>query len=254
MSRGVEILPVRGMPEIAAGDRLAELVLKSLTDGGETLEGGDVVVVAQKAVSKAENRVRSLRDVEPSQRARELGAALGKDARLVELILGEARRVIRAERDVLIVETVGGWICANAGIDASNVPGTGMVTMLPVDPDESARRVRAEIAAAAGVRPAVVVADSFGRPWRLGQADVAIGCAGIAPLDDWRDRPDRDGRPLAATVVAVVDEVAAAADLGRDKDAGVPVCIVRGLERYVTAEDGPGARAQQRAAEDDLFR
>ena len=134
------------------------------------------------------------------------------------------------------------------------MPGADRVTLLPEDPDASARRIRAEIGAAAGVRPAVVVSDSFGRPWRLGQADVAIGCAGLAPLDDWRGRTDHEGRELAATVVAVADEVAAAADLARGKDAGVPACLVRGLGRFVSAEDGPGARAIQRPEAEDLFR
>jgi coenzyme F420-0:L-glutamate ligase/coenzyme F420-1:gamma-L-glutamate ligase len=254
MSRGIEIVRVRGMPEIAAGDRLGEYIVRALESDAQVLGADDVVAVAQKAVSKAEDRVRSLSDAEPGERARELAGATGKDARLVELILRESRSVIRAERNVLIVETLGGWICANAGIDASNVPGDGRVTLLPADPDASARRIRSDIAAAAGVSPAVVVADSFGRPWRLGQVDVAIGCAGIAPLDDWRERHDREGRRLAATVVAVADEIAAAADLARDKDAGVPACVVRGLAHYVSRGDGPGARAQQRPPEDDLFR
>jgi len=162
--------------------------------------------------------------------------------------------VVRTERDLLIVETLSGWICANAGIDASNVPGTDRVTLLPEDPDASARRIREEIGTAAGVRPAVVVSDSFGRPWRLGQADVAIGCAGLAPLDDWRGRTDHEGRELAATVVAIADEVAAAADLARGKDTGVPARLVRGLGRFVSAQDGPGARAIQRPEAEDLFR
>jgi len=242
------------MPEVAAGDRLGELIVRALERDALRLGTGDLVAVAQKVVSKAEDRVRSLSDVKPGERARELAGATGKDARLVELILTESRSVIRAERDVLIVETLDGWICANAGIDASNVPGEDRVTLLPADPDASARRIRSEIAAVAEVRPAVVIADSFGRPWRLGQTDVAIGCAGIAPLDDWRDRPDREGRRLVATVPAVADEVASAADLARDKDTGVPACVVRGLAHYVTPDDGPGARAQQRPAGDDLFR
>jgi len=254
MSARVEIVPVRGVPEVAHGDRIGELLTSALETAGEELVGSDVVSVSQKAVSKAEGRVRDLREVEPGGLARELAARLDRDPRLVELILRESRRVIRAERNVLIVETLGGWICANAGLDASNVPGTEMVTMLPADPDGSARRIRAEIAAAARVRPAVVVCDSFGRPWRLGQADVAIGCAGMLPLDDWRDRFDRERRPLAATVIAVADEVAAAADLARDKDAGIPACIVRGLGRHVSVADGPGARAIQRPAAEDLFR
>ena len=159
----------------------------------------------------------------------------------------------RRER-VLIVETNGGLVCANAGIDSSNVGAEGEVMLLPEDPDASARRLRAGIAAVTGLRVAVVVTDSFGRPWRVGQTEVAIGCAGIDPLDDWRGRRDRDGRELAATEVALADEIAAASDLPRDKDSGIPVVIVRGLGDRVSDGDGPGAAALRRAEADDLFR
>ena len=163
--------------------------------------------------------------------------------------------MVRAERGLLITETNQGWICANAGIDSSNVPGDDAVTLLPVDADASARRLRDELAAVAGARPAVVISDSFGRPWRIGQTEVAIGCAGIAPIDDWRGREDQTGRELAATAIAVADELAAAADLARDKTSGVPTVLVRGLEpRYLTGGDGPGAAALRRATADDLFR
>jgi coenzyme F420-0:L-glutamate ligase/coenzyme F420-1:gamma-L-glutamate ligase len=254
MTPGVEIVPVHRLPEITTGERLGELIAAGLASAGEELSAADVVAVAQKAVSKAEGRVRHLGDVVAGDRARALARGLGKDPRLVEMILSESRAVIRAERDLLIVETHSGWICANAGIDASNVPATDRVTLLPEDSDASARRIRAEIGAAAGVRPAVLIADSFGRPWRIGQVDAAIGCAGLAPLDDWRGRTDRHGRELAATVVAIADEVAAAADLARGKDTGVPACLVRGLGRFVSPEDGPGARAIQRPPDQDLFR
>ena len=254
MTEALRVTPVRGLAEISPGDRLGELIARAVEEERRELGEEDVVVVAQKAVSKAEGRVRDLRDVEAGEEARALANRMHKDPRLVELVLRESREVIRAERDVLIVETTGGWICANAGIDASNVPGQETVTLLPEDPDASARRIRKEVAATAGVRPAVVVSDSFGRPWRLGQADVAIGCAGLAPLDDWRGRSDREGRELAATVVAVADEAAAAADLARAKDSGVPVCLLRGLAGFVTADDGPGARAVQRPRREDLFR
>ena len=155
---------------------------------------------------------------------------------------------------MLIVETRSGLVCANAGIDASNVPGTERVALLPEDPDASARRLRAEILAASGAAPAVVIADSFGRPWRLGQTDVAIGCAGLVPLDDWRGRRDREGRELAATAMAIADEAAAAADLARDKASGAPAAVISGLGRHVTPDDGPGAAALRRAEADDLFR
>ena len=254
MRHGLEVVPIPGLPEIGSGDSLGELIAGALTGAGLEPRDDDVVAVAQKAVSKAEGRVRSLDEVAPGPKARRLAERLGKDPRLVELILSESRSIIRAERDLLIVETLSGWICANAGIDSSNVPGSDRVTLLPEDPDGSARRIRAELGAAAGARPAVVVTDSFGRPWRLGQVEVAIGSAGFAPLDDWRGRTDREGAKLAATVVAVADEVAAAADLARGKDTGVPACLVRGLGRFVSAEDGPGARAIQRPEAEDLFR
>jgi coenzyme F420-0:L-glutamate ligase / coenzyme F420-1:gamma-L-glutamate ligase len=254
MNGQLEVVPVSGLPEIAMGDPLGELIARGLARASVEPAAGDIVAVAQKAVSKAEGRVRELHEVEPGPEARLLARRLGKDPRLVELILGESRATVRAERDLLIVETVSGWICANAGIDASNVPGADRVTLLPEDSDASARRIRAEIQAAAGSRPAVVISDSFGRPWRLGQTDVAIGCAGLAPLDDWRGRTDHEGRRLAATVVAVADQVAAAANLVGGKDTGVPACLVRGLDRYVSTEDGPGARAIQRPEADDLFR
>jgi len=245
----VVVTPVTGLPEIGEGDPLGEMLAAAAA-----LEEGDALVVSQKIVSKAEGRVRRLAEVEPGVRARELAARLGKDPALVQLVVDESRSVIRAEGGVLITETNAGWICANAGIDASNVPEPGSVTLLPVDADASARRIRSEIRAACGHAPAVVVADSFGRPWRLGQSDVAIGCAGIDPLDDWRGRADRSGRELAATVVALADELAAAADLVRDKDAGVPAAVVRGLGGRVSDEDGPGAAAIRRPAGDDLFR
>lgn len=243
-----------GLPEVAADDRLGEAIANTAERSGVGIEPGDVLVISQKAVSKAEGRVRLLSEVEAGRRASELAAELDKDPRLVELVLAESRRVIRAERGVLIVETRQGWICANAGIDASNVPGEDAVALLPEDADASARRLRAELDAAGGARPGVIVADSFGRPWRLGQADVAIGCAGVMPLDDWRGRDDREGRELRATQVAVADELAAAADLVREKTSGVPAVLVRGARRWVSAEDGPGAAALRRAAADDLFR
>jgi coenzyme F420-0:L-glutamate ligase/coenzyme F420-1:gamma-L-glutamate ligase len=248
------VAPVSGLPEIAAGERLGELIAVALRHAGEEVAGGDILSISQKAVSKAEGRVVDLREVEPGDRARALAGELAKDPRLVELVLRESRTVVRAARGVLIVETRSGFVCANAGIDASNVPGSDRVAMLPEDPDASARRIRDEIREATGTAPAVVIADSFGRAWRLGQADVAIGCAGLVALDDWRGRLDRDGRPLAATAVALADEVAAAADLARAKDEGLPVCVVRGLERFVTPADGPGAAALRRPRGEDLFR
>jgi coenzyme F420-0:L-glutamate ligase / coenzyme F420-1:gamma-L-glutamate ligase len=240
---------VSGMPEVAEGMAIGELVAEraSPTDG-------DVVVVSQKIVSKAEGRVRRLSSAIPGGEARRLAAALGKDPALVELILAESRAVLRAERGVLITETKHGFVCANAGIDTSNLPEEDTVSLLPEDPDASARRIRAEIRAAIDVSPAVIVSDSFGRAWRLGQTEVAIGCAGITPLDDWRGRADAGGRALEATQIAIADEAAAAADLVRNKVSRVPVAIVRGLDRHVTPDDGPGAAALRRSRDEDLFR
>ena len=246
----MQLIAVTGLPEIREGDALGELIA---TRGA--LADGDVVAVAQKVVSKAEGRRARLADVEPGERARELAPRLGKEPALVELVLQESRCIVREER-VLIVETHSGLVCANAGIDSSNAgPGAGEeVILLPRDPDASARRLRRALAAASGRHLAVVVTDSFGRPWRVGQTDVAIGCAGLAPLADWRGRRDRDGRELAATEIALADEIAAAADLARDKASGVPAVIVRGLGDRVRAQDGPGAAALRRPRDQDLFR
>jgi coenzyme F420-0:L-glutamate ligase / coenzyme F420-1:gamma-L-glutamate ligase len=245
----LEVLPIAGMPEVvkdmAVGEELAARA---------ELRDDDVVVVSQKIVSKSEGRIRRLSAVEPGEEARGLAAALDKEAELVELILAESREVLRAERGVLIVETHHGFVCANAGIDRSNLPEPGTVLLLPEDPDASARRIRDGIRTAAGVAPAVIVSDSFSRSWRLGQIEVAIGCAGIAPLDDWRGRMDVAGRELEATLIAIADEAAAAADLIRDKASRVPAAIVRGLERHVMGEDGPGAAALRRPRSEDLFR
>jgi coenzyme F420-0:L-glutamate ligase/coenzyme F420-1:gamma-L-glutamate ligase len=246
----MEVLAVTGVSEVAEGDRLGAL----LAAAAPSLEDRDVVVVSHKVVSKAEGRLSPLSDVEPTDRATGLAGALDKDPRFVQLVLDESRSVIRAERGVLIVETRQGWICANAGVDTSNVPGHETVVLLPENADASARRIRREISEECGVSPAVVVADSFGRAWRVGQVDIAIGCAGLEPLDDWRGREDAVGRELEATVVAVADEVAGAADLVRAKDGDVPAAIVRGLDAYVTAEDGPGAAPLRRAESEDLFR
>jgi len=249
MTAELRVLPVIGLPEVEEGLRVGELIA-----GVAEIRAGDVVVVSQKIVSKAEGRVRRLASVIPGEEAKRLATRLGKDPALVELILSESREVLRAERGVLIVETRHGLVCANAGVDTSNLPEPGTAALLPEDPDASARRIRAEIAAGTGTLPAVIVADSLGRAWRIGQAEISIGCAGIAPLDDWRGRHDASGRRLDATLIAIADEAAAAADLVRAKDSRVPAAIVRGLDRHVTAEDGPGAAALRRPPDEDLFR
>lgn len=251
MSEGLRISPILGLPEFTEGMKVGTEIASRAE-----LEHGDVVVISQKVVSKAEGRIRKLSSVLPGAEARKLAAVLGKEPALVQLVLDESEEVLRAERNVLIVETRHGFICANAGVDSSNLPDPDTVCLLPVDPDASARRIRTEITGAmvGDPAPAVVVSDSFGRAWRLGQAEVAIGCAGLIPLDDWRGRQDAGGRELEATLIAIADEAASAADLVRDKASGVPAAVIRGLGHYVSAEDGPGAAAQLRSRCEDLFR
>jgi coenzyme F420-0:L-glutamate ligase/coenzyme F420-1:gamma-L-glutamate ligase len=240
-----------GIPEVAPGDDLASLLASAAP---ADLSGGDVLVVAQKVVSKAEGRIVRLAEVTPSVRAVQLASTVAKDPRAVEVVLGESADVVRAVRGVLIVRTHHGFVCANAGVDASNAPGDDTLVLLPVDPDGSARALRARLAELRGVAPAVVIADSFGRAWRRGQCDVALGAAGLVPLDDWVGRVDTFGRELRATQIAIADEAAAAADLARSKDSREPAVLVRGLERFVTADDGPGAVAGLvRATAEDLF-
>ena len=238
-----------GIPEVREGDDLAALLLA----GAGMLADGDVLVVAHKVVSKAEGRTVALADVEPGGHATVLAAAHGKDPRVVEVILRESSEIVRSRPGVLICRTHHGFVCANAGVDASNAGADGSLVLLPIDPDASARALRARLRALSDVAPAIVITDSFGRAWRVGQCDVAIGIAGLAPVDDWLGRTDAAGRPLQATVIAVADEAAAAADLTRGKDTCEPAVLVRGLERHVTEGDGPGAAALVRARAEDLF-
>jgi coenzyme F420-0:L-glutamate ligase/coenzyme F420-1:gamma-L-glutamate ligase len=235
--------PLSGLPEVRPGDDVAALLAV------ETGEPGDVLVVAHKVVSKAEGALRRLDEVTPGARALALARDHGKDPRHVQVILDESSAVLRAERGVLICRTHHGFVCANAGVDASNAPAPGTVVTLPRDPDASARALRAALPG----RPAVVIADSFGRAWRHGQCDVAIGIAGLAALDDWRGQRDPAGHEMRATVIAIADEAAAAADLVRDKASREPAVLVRGLQRFVSGDDGPGAAALVRAVAEDLF-
>jgi coenzyme F420-0:L-glutamate ligase / coenzyme F420-1:gamma-L-glutamate ligase len=245
---------VEGLPEIQPGDDLADLIAEALTRQDETVEPGDVLVMAHKIVSKAEGRIRRLRDVEPGPRATKLGQDLNKDPRLVQVVLDESQAVLRAAHGVLVCVTHHGYVCANAGVDASNVPGEDTLVLLPKHPDASARTLRSDLNRRLGARPAVLITDSFGRAWRQGQVDVAIGCAGLDPLEDWRGRTDATGRELRATWIAVADELAAAADLARTKDGALPLVLVRGAGRHVGAGDGPGAAALIRPEAQDLFR
>jgi coenzyme F420-0:L-glutamate ligase/coenzyme F420-1:gamma-L-glutamate ligase len=240
----IELLPVQGLPEIRPGDDLAALIT-----GLIAIEGRDVVVISQKAVSKAEGRVVVLEDIVPSPRALELAAG-ERDPRELEAVLREAKRIVRERAPLVIAETAHGFVCASAGVDHSNAPEAGTLVLLPVDPDASAQRVRAGIRERTAKDVGVVVSDSFGRPFRHGTTDVAIGVAGIPALLDLRGTRDRSGQVLQSTQVAVADQIAGAADLARGKADGVPVVIVRGLELA-----GEGAATDLVIeAERDLFR
>jgi coenzyme F420-0:L-glutamate ligase / coenzyme F420-1:gamma-L-glutamate ligase len=239
----LRVVPLSGMPEVEPGADLGELVA-----GVAALEDGDVVVLAQKVVSKAEGRLVRLDDVEPSERARELAG--GEDPRRIEVIIRESVRVVRSRPPLVIAETRHGFVCASAGVDASNAPEAGVLVLLPEDPDASAERIRARLRELTGREVAVLVTDSFGRPWRQGTTDVAIGAAGLQVLLDLRGTRDRVGYELHATTIALADEIAGAAELVMGKTDGVPGAVVRGLS---VAGDGR-ARDLVMPAERDLFR
>ena len=246
----IEVFPIRGLPEVKEGDDIPDLILKGASRSRFKFRSRDIVVVKQKIVSKAEGRLVRLEDVKPGRRAASLAKEQRKDPRLVELILAESVRVVRSGHGVIITETRHGFVCANSGIDQSNV-GDGLAALLPIDPDASARAIRAKLETATGMRLAVLVTDTFGRPWRRGQTDVAIGCAGISPLLSYAGRKDRFGYALRVTEPAVVDEVAGAAELAVGKLGSVPVAVVRGVSYRTGAE---GARGLVIDPERDLFR
>jgi coenzyme F420-0:L-glutamate ligase / coenzyme F420-1:gamma-L-glutamate ligase len=247
----LEILPVEGLPAVRPGDDLAALLVTALAGQGLELRDDDVLVVCQKVVSKAEGRVADLRNVTPSPFAEQIAREHGKDARVIELILSESRRIVRMAQSHLIVETHHGFVCANAGLDESNSLDEHVVILLPQDPDASAAALRARLGERLGRRPAVIVTDTFGRPWREGLVEFAIGIAGIAPILDLRGERDWAGRELHHTVVAVADELACAAGLVMEKGNGVAAVVVRGY-RGRGAE--AGARALLRDPAKDLFR
>jgi coenzyme F420-0:L-glutamate ligase/coenzyme F420-1:gamma-L-glutamate ligase len=249
--REVRIIPISGMPEVRPPDDLPSLIVHATRAAGCGVEDGDVFVVTQKVVSKAEGRIVDLATVTPGAFARQIAEEWEKDARQVEVVLGESKRIVRMGHGVMICETRHGFICANAGVDASNVENSGTVCLLPVDCDASARRIRDALRAAFGVDVAVIISDSFGRPWREGIVNFAIGCAGMLPVIDYTGQRDPAGYELRVTAMAVVDELAAAAELVHGKLARVPVAIIRGTE-YTRGEGS--VRDLIREAERDLFR
>ncbi len=248
--RRLEVIGLEGLGEVRQGDSIGRLIYQACSRHGITLVDGDILVVAHKIVSKAEGRIIRLDTIQPSSRALELSHELGKDPCLLEIILRENRRIIRMGGGTIIVETHHGFICANAGVDLSNV-GLGQVALLPLDPDRSAREIREEIKQLSGVMPGVIISDSFGRPWRLGTVDVAVGVSGLKPLKDDRGKNDRYGYELKASVAAVADELAAAAELVMGKRGEIPVVIIRGYS--VEGEDG-SAKELLRPEAEDLFR
>lgn len=247
---GIQVIPVRGIPEVRAGDDVAAQIVTA-AQAGPGIEAGDVLVVTQKIVSKAEGRVVALADVTPSAEAERLAVATEKDPRLVELILSESAGVVRQRGPVLITETHHGFVCANAGIDASNVGLEGIVCLLPVDPDASCQRIREKVRELAGCDVAVIMSDTFGRPWREGHTNVAIGIAGMLAFADYVGQADSFGYELRVSTLCVADELAAAAELVQNKLDGVPVAIVRGYD-YPKGEGS--SRDLIRAREMDLFR
>jgi coenzyme F420-0:L-glutamate ligase/coenzyme F420-1:gamma-L-glutamate ligase len=242
------VVPLEGIPELRAGDDLGRALHEAAERAGG-LEDGDVVVVAQKAVSKIEGRVVRLADVEPSERARELAGPDG-DARQLEVILRESAEVVRSRPPLVIAETRHGFVCASAGVDASNAPEEGALVLLPLDPDASARGLRERLAALAKVDVGVIVSDSFGRAWRQGTTDVALGVAGLEPLRDLRGTRDASGHELRTTLIAVADEIAGAAELVLGKSRGIPAARVRGVD---VRGDGTASELVM-PRERDLFR
>lgn len=250
-SNAIQIIPLRGAPEATPDADLAAMILDAAAASDVALTDGDILVVTQKVVSKVEGMLVDLATVTPSDLATRWGERWGRDPRQVEVVLRESARIVRMERGLIIAQTHHGFVCANAGVDASNIPGSDIVCLLPRDPDASAARLRADLLQRTGVELAVIISDSFGRPWRQGIVNVALGAAGIAPLTDYRGQPDDFGRVMSASVIAIADEIASAAELATGKTARTPFVVVRGYS-YQRAE-GSAAQIIMSAA-DDLFR
>ena len=246
----LKVTGLPGLPEVAAGDDLPHLIAQAIRGSDLRVHNGDILVIAHKIVSKAEGRVVNLEEVDPSPLALSWAGTHDKDPRVVEVVLRESRRLVRMERGLLIAETRQGYICANAGVDTSNVP-EGSVTLLPEDPDHSAAGIRERLETELGVKPAVIISDTFGRPWRDGLANVALGVSGMSPLMDYRNQQDRFGNPLKTTRMAVADELASAAELAMGKTDDIPVALIQGF----AYPEGEGyGREIIRPSEDDLFR
>ena len=252
MASEIQVIGVRGIPEVKTGDDIVSLI----AEAGVQIEDGDILVVTQKIVSKAEGRVVRLADIKPSAAAFQLSSGSNRDPRLTEVILRETVRIVRMDGGNIICETRHGFKCANAGADASNVPGDDSVSLLPEDPDASAEKIRSGIKRLLGKEVAVIISDSFGRPWREGAVNVAIGVAGMNPVVDYRGIDDAHGRPMQTTAMAVADELAAAAEIAMGKVDGIPVAIVRGYPYNPPPADSSlrGSKALIRPAERDLFR
>ncbi|MHB8412633.1 MAG: coenzyme F420-0:L-glutamate ligase [Candidatus Acidiferrales bacterium] len=248
--QSIQIIPLIGLPEIAPGDGLVELIAKAARKWKLRIETGDVFVVAQKIVSKSEGQIVPLDSVEPSARAVRWAVKYKKDARVIELVLREAKRLVRMEKGVIVAETRHGFVCANAGVDTSNVPN-GAAVLLPEDSDRSARHLRTRLVREFGVSVAVIISDTFGRPWREGLVNVALGVAGVVPLVDYRGKRDANGKALQATIIAVADEMASAAELVMGKSNRIPVAILRGVGGARSSGSG---RDLIRAVKKDLFR
>jgi coenzyme F420-0:L-glutamate ligase / coenzyme F420-1:gamma-L-glutamate ligase len=247
----ITLTGIEGIPPVGAGDDLAAVIARAMEQAGLELKDGDIILVCQKIVSKAEGRTVDLKDVEPSTLALNYARRWDKDPRLVEVVLRQTNRIVRNDRGVLIVETGPGWVCANAGVDESNVLADDRAILLPADADASARAIRDRLQSLSGVKIAVIVTDTFGRPWRDGLTEVCIGVAGLDPMLDLRGTADLGGRQLRHTVVAVADELAAAGGLLMEKASGVPAVLVRGYK--FEAYEG-SARVLIRPEQADLFR
>ena len=251
MTNEIKVIGILGMPEVHPGDNLPSLILQACSTQRTDLQNGDVMVVTQKVVSKAEGRMIRMEDIEASRLAEELSQGTHRDPRHTEAILQESSRIVRSDRGIIISETRHGFICANAGVDASNVPNDSTLTLLPLDPDASAETIRHWLQEACSIDVAVIISDTFGRPWREGATNVAIGIAGMDPLMDYRGQSDPYGQILLTTVMAIADELACAAELVTGKVSGVPVALVRG---YQYNKGDLGITAMLRPPERDLFR